>query len=71
MPIKEGWLHKKSRNFLNRWEKRFFILTDSKLFYYDNEKKLKVKGAINFLVASCQAQVKRDREFTIDIENKR
>ncbi|KAI8884894.1 PH domain-like protein, partial [Backusella circina FSU 941] len=41
----EGWLHKRSDRF-KTWNKRWFILRDSSLFYFKNPKDNKMKGII-------------------------
>lgn len=49
-------------------KKRYFILTNSKLFHFDSDKKEKVKGVINFKVAKCNILEHNDGSFRIYIK---
>lgn len=45
---------KKSKSMFRGYEKRWFVLTKDKLYYYDTNKKLKMRGCINFKIAECE-----------------
>jgi hypothetical protein len=45
---KSGVLYKKSPKFLVGWQKRYFVLSDKKLYYYANEEAKHPQGTINF-----------------------
>ncbi|KAI7872834.1 hypothetical protein BDF14DRAFT_1716364 [Spinellus fusiger] len=45
-PEHEGWLYKKSDRY-KTWNKRWFILKDSNLFYFKSLKDVRMKGIIN------------------------
>ena len=57
-PTKEGWLKKKSPSLVKGWQKRYFVLSDKKLFYYKNEKRNKLLGVINFDQVAVEVQLK-------------
>lgn len=48
LPIKEGWLKKKSASIFIGFQRRFFRLSDRKLYYYRKEGTPRHAGVINF-----------------------
>lgn len=52
---------------MKSYEKRYFVLTRDKLYYYTNEKKKKIRGCINFLIAECEIDFKKKNQFDLNI----
>ena len=48
LPVKRGWLKKKTRRVINSWQPRFFVLRDRKLMYFHSETDTAPAGVINF-----------------------
>ena len=64
LPSKIGWLKKKSRNPLSRWQKRYCKIEDKKFFYYKNEKELNPMGCLDFdLVTVKCVETMRDKKI--------
>jgi len=56
-PAIEGYLKKKSTNFLRLWQKRYYALKEKKLFYYKNESKDIMLGVLDFDLISVKLEV--------------
>ena len=74
-PIKQGWLKKPSP--MRGWQKRWFVLTSSKLVYYNNEDiSSRVHGSIDLHTdkwVTSQASSDTEKfvfEITTGIDNK-
>ena len=46
--LQRGWMKKKSPALFRRWQLRFFVLYNKKLFYYTDTSCSKLRGVINF-----------------------
>eukprot|EP01017_Pseudomicrothorax_dubius_P026227 TRINITY_DN2905_c0_g1_i6.p1 TRINITY_DN2905_c0_g1~~TRINITY_DN2905_c0_g1_i6.p1 ORF type:complete len:112 (-),score=24.04 TRINITY_DN2905_c0_g1_i6:676-1011(-) len=60
----EGMLYKKSSKILIGWQKRYFVLMEDRLLYYDKDKKTMQKGCLNFRNSKCSFEDKGGVEFT-------
>ncbi|KRX02643.1 hypothetical protein PPERSA_11983 [Pseudocohnilembus persalinus] len=63
----EGYLYKKSIGMFGGYKKRFFVLTDQKIYYFDNQNKQKMRGCINFRVSECEIIIKNKAQFIINL----
>ena len=54
---KSGWLQKQSDNIIKSWSWRFFVLRDSKLFYYSKPTDQTPSGILNFNQVSAKLKV--------------
>lgn len=60
--VKTGFLQKQSK-LLQRWRKRYFVLNDQKLFYFDSEKEY--LAALKSFQNNPNLSLKAEKQFTI------
>mmetsp|Transcript_12777 Transcript_12777/g.23788 ORF Transcript_12777/g.23788 Transcript_12777/m.23788 type:complete len:353 (+) Transcript_12777:419-1477(+) len=66
LPVKSGWLEKKSPKIFIGWQWRYFELKDKKLYYFKNTVGRKPKGIINFDLVNIEiVDVKNSKEFML------
>ncbi|EAS05485.2 PH domain protein (macronuclear) [Tetrahymena thermophila SB210] len=66
--LKEGWLYKKSPSIFKGWKMRYFVLTTSKICYYKEAQKKRIRGCINFKIADAQIKDIDGDRFSIEID---
>ncbi|KAL4428958.1 hypothetical protein ABPG74_011154 [Tetrahymena malaccensis] len=66
--LKEGWLYKKSPSIFKGWKMRYFVLTTSKICYYKEAQKKRIRGCVNFKIADAQIKDIDGDRFSIEIE---
>lgn len=54
LPLKAGWLKKKTPNPLVKWQKRYCRIENKKFFYYKNDKEMHPLGCLNFDLISVK-----------------
>eukprot|EP01017_Pseudomicrothorax_dubius_P032833 TRINITY_DN4338_c0_g1_i3.p1 TRINITY_DN4338_c0_g1~~TRINITY_DN4338_c0_g1_i3.p1 ORF type:complete len:188 (+),score=44.90 TRINITY_DN4338_c0_g1_i3:108-671(+) len=64
----DGYLLKKSSNFLVGWQRRYFVLQNDQLRFYDDENKEVEKGSLNLRTTKCELKECGGLEFQINIE---
>jgi len=52
--IKEGWLWKLGKSFLQKWKRKYCVLTSESLVYYDSQDTLRIKGCLKFSFLYCE-----------------
>ena len=58
LPMKCGWLKKKSPSVWRRWQNRYFVLYNKRLYYYASDDCERLKGVINFDQVSVDIQLR-------------
>lgn len=71
LPMKSGWLKKKTTGLVKRWIRRYFVLEQQELKYYYNEDKVKFGGVINFNIVTAEIEVKKKRLSITTLGGKR
>jgi len=62
LPTLEGYLKKKSTSLLKVWQKRYFVLKDKKLYYYQNQSKDLMSGCVDFDLLSVKLEKDKDEK---------
>uniref|UniRef100_T1JE23 PH domain-containing protein n=1 Tax=Strigamia maritima TaxID=126957 RepID=T1JE23_STRMM len=68
----QGWLWKQGSEGFMRWKKRWFVLTDFCLFYYNGPEEEKILGTIllpSYEISSCGSESKVNRKFAFRLEH--
>ncbi|KAL4471153.1 hypothetical protein ABPG72_019095 [Tetrahymena utriculariae] len=66
--LKEGWMYKKSPSIFKGWKMRYFVLTTSKICYYKEVQKKRIRGCVNFKMADAQIKDIDGDRFSIEIQ---
>lgn len=53
------------------YQKRYFLLTNSRFFYFNDEEKMKFKGVINFKLAKSTIIKHKEKHFKILMDNQK
>ena len=64
--ITEGWLEKKGNDVLGLWKRRYFVLLEYELQYYEDDTKNIIKGSIPFSTIKSIKSVSTLLNMTID-----
>jgi len=64
LPLKFGWLYKKTTGLASHWVRRYFVLENKELRYFYNEEEAKPAGFINFDLVTIETEVK-GRKFKL------
>jgi hypothetical protein len=59
LPLKSGWLEKRSTGLVKRWIRRYFHLESQELKYYYSESCNKLGGVLNFNLLTAEVEVKK------------
>ncbi|CAG9322274.1 unnamed protein product [Blepharisma stoltei] len=57
LPEKSGWLQKRSHHLFHRWQRRYFVLRDKTLYYYNKPESSQPKLSINFDLVTVDLNV--------------
>jgi hypothetical protein len=63
--LKQGYINKKTESLFFKWKQRYFALTSQKLYFFEDNKKLKTVGCVNLKVLPARV-TKFDGHFVVD-----